>query len=111
VLRRGDKALEGSATEQGLRQCQADIVIISALGINAQGQVLSRDDREAANVHAMFERSREHWLVADASKFVQTAPVVLLELKQIHRMFTDALPPAPLPALAQELGVGLTIAC
>jgi DeoR family glycerol-3-phosphate regulon repressor len=109
-LRKRDGALEGSVTEQALRQCEADIVIISALGIDVQGQLLDRDSRERDNLHAMLDRAREHWLVADTSKFSQLPPTPVLHLKDIHRVFTDALPPTPLPALMHELGISLTIA-
>lgn len=109
-LRKRDGALEGSATEEALRQWQADIVIVSALGVDAQGQVFDRDTREAGTLRAMLDQSREHWLVADASKFSQAAPTPALHLQQIHRVFTDALPPAPLPALMHEWGISLTIA-
>lgn len=110
LLRKSDGALEGPATEHALSQVDADIVIFSAVGIDAQGQVLDRDASERANLHAMLDHAREHWLAADASKFAHGPPEPVMHLSQIHRVFTDALPPAPLPTLMQELGIGLTIA-
>lgn len=109
-LRTRDSALEGETTEQSLRDVEADIVIVSAVGMDVQGQLMDRDERELPVLQAMLDRAREHWLVVDASKFHQTPPTQGAHLKQMHRVFTEALPPAPLPALMQSLGVGLTIA-
>lgn len=109
-LRARDSALEGEDAERSLREVEADIVIVSAVGIDLAGQLLDRDARELPVFQAMLEQSREHWLLVDASKFQQTPPVPSAHLNQMHRVFTEALPPAPLPALMQSLGVSLTIA-
>jgi DeoR family glycerol-3-phosphate regulon repressor len=53
---------------------------------------------------------RQTWLVVDASKFMQAQPTVVSHLSDMHRVFTEALPPSPLPALMHEWGVSLTIA-
>jgi DeoR family glycerol-3-phosphate regulon repressor len=110
ILRARDNALEGEQTEQWLRGVEADIVIISAVGIDPQGQIYDRDERELPVLHAMLDQAREHWLLADTGKFQRQTPTVSGHLRQMKRVFTEGLPPAPLPALMQELGVSLTIA-
>lgn len=110
VLRTRDSALEGPATVACLENAPADIAIISALGVDAQGQLRDRDDREGPVVRAMLAQARERWLVVDASKFLQEAPTPCADLRQIQRVFTESLPPPPLTALMQELGISLTIA-
>lgn len=110
ILRTRDSALEGEATQACLKAAQADIAIISALGVDAEGNLRDRDERECPVVQAMLAQARERWLVVDASKFLQNPPTVCAHLRQIQRVFTEALPPAPLPALMQEMGIGLTIA-
>ena len=57
-----------------------------------------------------MSQARGTWLVADASKFHQPALAKVGHLKDMKRGFTEALPPAPFPALLQEWGVALTIA-
>jgi DeoR family glycerol-3-phosphate regulon repressor len=109
-LRRRDSALEGAETADTLRRVKADIAILSALGINEQGQLLDRDERELPVLQAVLGQVRQTWLVVDASKFMQAQPTVVSHLSDMHRVFTEALPPTPLPALMHEWGVGLTIA-
>ncbi len=110
ILRRRDSSLEGPATEAHLKGVQADIAIISALGVDADGNLRDRDEREMPAVQALLGQARETWLVIDASKFLQTSPTASAHLRQVHRVFTEALPPAPLTALMNELGISLTIA-
>jgi DeoR family glycerol-3-phosphate regulon repressor len=109
-LRRRDSALEGPETADAMRKLKADIAIISALGVNEQGQLLDRDDRELPVLQAVLGQAHQTWLVVDASKFQQSHPTVASHLSDMHRVFTEALPPSPLPALMHEWGVSLTIA-
>lgn len=110
LMRHRDSALEGPEAVASLRSKKADIAIISALAIDADGQLLDRDERELAVVSTLIEQSQACWLVVDASKFGQTSPSPCAHLRQVQRVFTDALPPPPMPALMQSLSVGLTIA-
>lgn len=109
-LRPRDSALEGPDTVACLRGKKADIAILSALGIDAEGRLLDRDERELEVAHAILAQVKEPWLVVDASKFGQVHPTVWGQLGQMKRVFTEALPPAPMPALMHKLSVGLTIA-
>lgn len=110
TLRRRDSALEGPVTADAMRTVKADLAIVSAMGINEQGQLMDRDERELPVLQALLGQVRQAWLVADTSKFLQTHPTVAGHLSDIHRVFTEGLPPAPLPALMHDWGVGLTIA-
>ena len=58
----------------------------------------------------MIAQARETWLVADASKFNHPALAKVGHLQDMKRVFTEALPPAPFPALLHEWGIALTIA-
>ena len=58
----------------------------------------------------IIEHSREVWLAADASKFNRPAMVELATLSQIDRLFTDAPPPEPFPALLVDAGVRCDVA-
>ena len=109
-LRGRDSALEGESTVAFLQQFKVDIFILTALGIDADGTLRDRDLREQPAVQAMMGQARETWLVADVSKFNHPALAAVARLQDIKRVFTNALPPAPFPALLQEWGVALTIA-
>jgi DeoR family glycerol-3-phosphate regulon repressor len=110
LMRTRDSALEGVDTVACLRDKKADIAIVSALGVDGEGQLLDRDERESPVVSTMLAQARECWLVVDASKFSEIHPSAWGHLRQVQRVFTEALPPAPMPALMQSLSVGLTIA-
>ncbi len=110
VLRARDSALEGDSTVAFLKQFKVDISIVSAVGIDADGTMRDRDLRELAVAQTMVEQARETWMVADVSKFSTTELAAVGHLKTLKRLFTEALPPAPYPAMLQEWDVALTIA-
>lgn len=109
-LRHRDCALEGDEAVAWVRQREADIMVMSAWGISEQGDLLDHDDRERPVAHAMLEQARERWLVVDSSKFAERLPHTTVHLRQVTRVFTEALPPAPITRLIDELGIRLTIA-
>jgi len=110
VLRGRDSALEGESTVDFLEQFKVDIAIISTLGIDPDGTMRDRDLRELPVVQTLMRQARERWLVADVSKFGEAALAKVTHLRDMSRVFTEALPPQPFPQLMQEWGVGLTIA-
>jgi DeoR family glycerol-3-phosphate regulon repressor len=110
VLRARDSALEGDSTAAFLRQFKVDIGIQTTLGIDLDGSLRDRDQREAPVSQVLQAQAKLNWLVADVSKFNQTALAEVSRLQQMDRVFTEALPPAPFPQLMQDWGVALTIA-
>lgn len=110
ILRTRDCALEGEGTVAFLQQFKVDITIQSAMGIDPDGTMRDIDLREMPVAQTMMAQSRECWLATDVSKFSQAALAESGRLHHIKRVFTEALPPAPFPALMQEAGVALTIA-
>lgn len=110
MLRGRDNALEGESAVQFLKQYKVDIGIISALGIDPDGTIRDRDQRDRPVIEAVHEQARETWLVADSSKFSQQALAKVTSLDQMDRVFTEALPPQPITQLLHEAQVALTIA-
>lgn len=110
VLRARDSALEGESAVAFLAQFKVDIAIHTTLGIDPDGTLRDRDQREGPATLAMMAQARESWLVADASKFNHTALAKVCHLQDMKRVFTEALPPAPFARLLHEWGVALTIA-
>ncbi|MBP7657805.1 MAG: DeoR/GlpR transcriptional regulator, partial [Pseudoxanthomonas sp.] len=82
---------------------------IGISGIEPDGSLRDFDYREVKVAQTIIEQAREVWLAADHSKFNRPAMVQLATLPQIDRLFTDAPPPEPFPALLQEAEVALTI--
>ena len=106
---RSDGGVVGQAAVDFIRQFRVDIALIGISGIEPDGSLRDFDYREVKVAQTIIEHAREVWLAADHSKFNRPAMVQLATLPQIDRLFTDAPPPEPFPALLQEAEVALTI--
>jgi DeoR family glycerol-3-phosphate regulon repressor len=110
VVRTRDRGIVGEAAVDFIRQFRVDIAIIGISGIEDDGTLRDFDYREVKVAQTIVEHAREVWLAADHSKFNRPAMVRLATLDQIDRLFTDAPPPAPFPALLEGADVQLFIA-
>ena len=110
VVRKRDRAIVGEAAVDFIRQFRVDIALIGISGIEPDGSLRDYDMREVKVAQTIIEHAREVWLAADHTKFNRPAMVQLAQLAQIDRLFTDAPPPEPFPALLQEAQVQCTIA-
>ena len=109
VVRSRDRGIVGEVTVDFIKQFKVDIGLIGISGIESDGTLRDFDYREVNVARAIIDHSREVWLAADHSKFNRPAMVELARLSQIDKLFTDAHPPAPFPALLDDAGVQLTI--
>jgi glycerol kinase len=109
VVRARDRGIVGEAAVDFIRQFKVDIALIGISGIEPDGSLRDFDYREVKVAQTIIEQSREVWLAADHSKFNRPAMVQLATLNQIDRLFTDAPPPEPFPALLQDAGVICTV--
>lgn len=110
VVRARDRGIVGEAAVDFIGQFKADIALIGISGIEADGSLRDFDLREVRVARTIIAHAREVWLAADHSKFHRRAMVQLATLHQIDRLFTDAEPPPPFPALLAEAGVRCEIA-
>ena len=110
VVRRLDRGIVGEAAVDFIQQFKVDIALIGISGIESDGSLRDYDYREVKVAQAIIAHSREVWLSADSSKFNRPAMVELANLTQIDRLFTDAPPPPPFPALLREANVQCEIA-
>lgn len=110
VVRSRDRGIVGEAAVDFIRQFKVDIALIGVSSIEADGSLRDYDLREVKVAQAIIEQAREVWLAADVSKFNRPAMVRLATLAQIDRLFTDAEPPPPFPALLAEAQVRCEIA-
>jgi DeoR family glycerol-3-phosphate regulon repressor len=109
-VRSRDRAIVGETTVDFIRQFKVDIAVIGISGIEADGSLRDFDLREVKVAQAIIAQAREVWLAADASKFNRAAMVQLADLSQIDRLFTDAPPPPPFPALLENAQVRYEVA-
>ena len=110
VVRRRDQGIVGEAAVDFIGQFKVDIAIIGISGIEDDGSLRDYDYREVKVSQTIMSHAREVWLAADVSKFNRPAMVAVGHLSQIDRLFTDALPPAPFPALLDEAQVRCVLA-
>ena len=110
VVRGRDQGIVGEAAVDFIRQFKVDIAVIGISGIEADGSLRDYDYREVKVSQAIIAHAREVWLAADISKFNRPAMVAVAKLSQIDRLFTDAPPPEPFPALLAEAQVRYEVA-
>lgn len=110
AVRSRDWGIVGEAAVDFIRQFKVDIAVIGISGIEADGTLRDFDYREVKVAQTIVQQAREVWLAADRSKFHRPAMVELGRLAQIHRLFTDAPPPEPFPALLAEAGIRCEVA-
>lgn len=110
LVRSRDRGIIGETAVEFISQFRVDIGLIGISGIEADGTLRDYDVREVKVAQAIIRASRQVWLAADHSKFNRPAMVQLATLNQIGRLFTDAPPPEPFPALLQDAGVICTVA-
>jgi len=110
VVRSRDHGIVGEATMDFIRQFRVDIGLIGTSGVEPDGTLRDYDYREVKVSRAIIEHSREVWLVADHTKFNRPAMVEVARIDQITRLYTDAPPPAPFPALLDDANVQCVIA-
>jgi DeoR family glycerol-3-phosphate regulon repressor len=110
VVRGRDQGIVGEAAVDFIRQFKVDIALIGISGIETDGSLRDYDYREVKVSQTIISHAREVWLAADASKFRRPAMVEVAKLSQIDRLFTDAQPPEPFPALMAEAQVRYEVA-
>lgn len=110
TVRQEDLGVVGEAALSFIRQFKVDIGLIGISGIDLDGTLRDFDMREVMVARAIVERSRQVWLVADASKFGRPAMIEMASLKAVHTLFTDAPPEPVFERLLQDLGVRCVVA-
>ncbi|NBZ89633.1 DeoR/GlpR family DNA-binding transcription regulator [Stagnihabitans tardus] len=109
-LRRADGGLVGELTAGFFAQFKVDIAVIGCSALDADGDMLDFDLAEVRVSQAILQRSRQAFLVADASKFQRTAPGLIGSLSQIDRVFTDRPLPGDLAARCEGWETAVTLA-
>ena len=110
VVRGRDQGIVGEAAVDFIRQFKVDIALMGISGIEADGTLRDYDYREVKVSQTIMHHAREVWVAADNSKFKRPAMVEVARLSQIDRLFTDAEPPEPFPALLADAQVRCVVA-
>lgn len=99
----------GPETLAFLRRFHADLAVIGASGLTAEG-VTEVQSGAAWVKRAMLERARRRVLLVDQTKFQQARLEVVCPLDRIDDLVTDAPPPPELATALREAGVRLHLA-
>ena len=110
VVRSRDRGIVGEAAVDFIRQFGWTSPSLASRGSRTTARCAISTHREVKVAQTIVEHAREVWLAADHSKFNRPAMVRLATLDQIDRLFTDAPPPAPFPALLESADVELVLA-
>jgi DeoR family glycerol-3-phosphate regulon repressor len=109
VVRTRDRGIVGEAAVDFIRQFKVDIASSASRHRTRRLAARLRLPR-SQSPQTIMAHAREVWLAADLSKFKRRRWSKLATLDQIDRLFTDAPPPEPFPALLAEAQVRLTVA-
>lgn len=110
TVRGRDRGLTGEATIDFVRQFKIDFGIISVSGIDGDGTLLDFDYHEIRVGQTIIENSRKVFLVADHTKFGRQAMVRLCNIRDLHALFTDRMPPAWMCEMLASADVKLYVA-
>jgi DeoR/GlpR family transcriptional regulator of sugar metabolism len=104
-----DLACVGPVAAATVRRYRADIAVLGAAGVSARTGITELDDEAAEIQRLMIEHSDTLTLVADGSKFGQTAMAAVAPASAITRLITDSAAPEHELAALRELGVDVTV--
>lgn len=107
TLRRSDGGLVGAMTTKLIAQFKFDYAVIGCSALDNDGDILDFDIQEVDVSQTIIARSRNTFLVSDASKFQRTAPVKIASLEDINRFYTDAALPEELAQTCAAWGTDL----
>lgn len=105
----GSQALVGSAGVEAARSLRVRRLFLGAAAVDERGIYVDADAERATKL-AMLGMADRVVLVADHSKFLSAAPVLLCGLEQVGQLITDARPGRAASKALQQAGVEIVIA-
>ncbi len=85
-------SLQGQLAKTNIAKYNVDLALISCRGLSVEKGVLDSNEAEAEIKMRMLKQAGEVALLADHSKFDQTAFVCLIDLKSVNYIVTDQKP-------------------
>jgi DeoR family glycerol-3-phosphate regulon repressor len=109
-LRAHDGGAFGAEAQAFMRQFHLQHAILSAAAIDAKAGFMLQDLREAELSRALIVHAQETTIAADSSKFSCKATIQLADPSAIHRLVTEAEPPADIDDMLVKNSVALCLA-
>jgi DeoR/GlpR family transcriptional regulator of sugar metabolism len=100
----------GRVAERTLSEVNLDVALLGVDGLSLDCGLTTYNQAEAYVSHALVERAREVWAVADHSKLGVVKPAVMAPLAKLTRLVTDAGAPAEFVAGLRGAGVDVVLA-
>ena len=107
TLFKPSRSLLGPVAEQALRGYRADVLFLSARGVDAAWGISDANEAQAALKRVMIAQADRRILMADHSKFGIRAPDRIAPWPEMHELIADA--EAPRADLAQIERAGVTV--
>ena len=83
LLRRSDGGLVGDLTSEFMANFKTDYAIVGCSALDGDGDILDFDLAEVRVSRAILRQARERWLVTDAAKLGQKAPIRVVSLSEL----------------------------
>lgn len=100
-------SLQGQLAKTNVEKYNVDLALISCKGLSIEKGVLDSNESEAEIKKAMLAQAEEVALLADYSKFGQSAFVNLIDLKRVNYLVTDRKPDDEWVDYCNEYGIEL----
>ncbi|MCZ0961587.1 DeoR/GlpR family DNA-binding transcription regulator [Paracoccus benzoatiresistens] len=110
LLRRADGGLIGDLTIEFMANFKTDYAIIGCSALDEDGDILDFDLAEVQVSRAILRQARERWLVTDAAKLAQKAPIRVVSLAELDAVVIDQPLPETLRKVCEEAGTRVVIA-
>jgi len=91
-LRRRSMTFVGPLAKQAIKQFRADLALISCKALSLEGGIMDASVPDAEVKRAFIQNAKRVCLLADSSKFGQTALFGMCSLDQINVIITDVRP-------------------
>lgn len=110
LLRRSDGGLVGDLTSEFMANFKTDFAIVGCSAVDEDGDILDFDLAEVRVSRAILRQARERWLVTDSAKLAQKAPIRVVSLADLDRVFIDRPLPERLGKVCDAGGTQVVVA-
>ncbi len=109
IVRHADGAILGASAVEFIRKFRADVAVVGAAGVGADGALADYDLEESAVSSAIIACGRNVVLAVDSSKFGKLAPLTFGTVGDVDTIVTDRHFDPDLKALAESNDVRFVV--